>query len=65
MRTISIAAVLLLLGALSVSAFPADVTYTEGDASIKLKNGTTQDAQIGDRMNTGDTLRTGWTAWRS
>jgi hypothetical protein len=59
MRTISIAAVLLLLGALSVSAFPADVTYTEGDASIKLKNGTTQDAQIGDRMNTGDTLRTG------
>ncbi len=59
MRTTSIAAILLLLGALSVSAVPADVTYTEGDASLKLKNGTTQDAQIGDKMSTGDTLRTG------
>jgi hypothetical protein len=59
MRTISIAAVLLLLGALSVSAVPADVTYAEGDARLKLKNGTTQDVQIGDVMNTGDTLRTG------
>jgi hypothetical protein len=59
MRTLPIAVLLLLLGALSVSAVPADVTYAEGDASLKLKNGTTQDAQIGDVMNTGDTLRTG------
>jgi hypothetical protein len=49
----------VLLGALSVSAAPANVTYAEGDASLKLKNGTTQDAQIGNVMNTGDTLRTG------
>jgi hypothetical protein len=59
MRTLPIACALLVLGALSVSAVPADVTYAEGDASLKLKNGTTQDAQIGDVMNTGDTLRTG------
>jgi hypothetical protein len=55
----SFIAAFLLLGALSVSAAPADVTYTEGDASLKLKSGKTQDAQIGDVMNTGDTLRTG------
>jgi len=59
MRRSSIVVVLLLLGALSVSAVPADVTYAEGDATLKLKDGTTQDAQIGDVMNTGDTLRTG------
>ena len=52
-------ATFLLFGALALSAIPADVTYTEGDASIRLKSGKTQDAQIGDVMNTGDTLRTG------
>ena len=52
-------AALLLLGAFALSAAPADVTYTEGDATIHTKAGTTQDAQIGDVMNTGDTLRTG------
>ena len=52
-------AVFLLVGALALSAMPADVTYAEGDASIRLKSGKTQDAQIGDKMNTGDTLRTG------
>ena len=59
MRKTLAAAAFLLVGALAVSAAPADVTYTEGDASLKLKNGKTQDAQIGDVMNTGDTLRTG------
>ncbi|MGA2479858.1 MAG: FecR domain-containing protein [Spirochaetia bacterium] len=57
-KTIACAA-FLLLGALALSAAPADVTYTEGDARIQTKAGKTQDAQIGDVMNTGDTLRTG------
>ncbi|MGD0724191.1 MAG: FecR family protein [Spirochaetia bacterium] len=53
------AAAFVLIGALALSAAPADVTYAEGDASIKLKTGKLQDAQIGDTLNTGDTLRTG------
>jgi len=57
-KTLTCAA-FVLFGAFALSAAPADVTYTEGDASIKLKTGTVQDAQIGDSMNTGDTLRTG------
>ncbi len=57
-KTLTCAA-FVLLGALALSAAPADVTYTEGDASIKLKTGKAQDAQIGDTLNTGDTLRTG------
>jgi|SRR5271157_2603999 len=51
--------VFLLAGTLIASAAPADVTYTEGDATLKLKTGAQQDVQIGDTMNTGDTLRTG------
>ena len=56
-----IAAILLgvALGSTALWAAPADVTYTEGDTSLRLKSGKTQDAQIGDRLNTGDTLRTG------
>ncbi len=43
-----------------LSAVPADVTYTEGDASVRFaKNGRTQDAAIGDVLNTGDSLKTG------
>ena len=57
-KTLTCAA-FVLFGALALSAAPADVTYTEGDASIKVKTGKVQDAQIGDSMNTGDTLRTG------
>ncbi len=55
------AAVAVLLGAVGFGlwAVPADITYTEGDASVKLKSGRLQDAQIGDRVNTGDTIRTG------
>ena len=52
-------AAFFLFGALALSAIPADVTYIDGDASIRLNSGKTQDAQIGDKMNTGDTLRTG------
>lgn len=59
MRKAITTAVFLLMGAIALSAAPADVTYSEGDASIKLKTGKLQDAQIGDTINTGDTLRTG------
>ena len=38
---------------------PTDITYTEGDATERLKTGKQQDAQIGDVLNTGDTLKTG------
>jgi len=57
-RTIAFSAV-FLLAAWAAFAVPADITYTEGDATLKLKNGKQQDAQIGDKMNTGDTLKTG------
>ncbi|MGA2975412.1 MAG: FecR domain-containing protein [Spirochaetia bacterium] len=59
MKSAIAGAVFLLIGAMALSAVPADVTYTEGDASIRLSNGRQQDAQIGDVMNTGDTLKTG------
>lgn len=52
-------AVYLLAAALVASAAPADITYAEGDTTLKLKSGKQQDAQIGDVMNTGDTLKTG------
>lgn len=45
--------------AAALTAAPADVTYTEGEASVKTKSGTLHDAQIGDTLVTGDTLRTG------
>ena len=53
-----ILAAFLLLGGLAF-AVPTDVTYTDGDVSEKLKAGTIQDAQIGDVLNTGDTVKTG------
>jgi hypothetical protein len=49
----------LFLGAGTLFAAPASVTYTEGDARIQTKAGKVQDAEIGDVMNAGDTLRTG------
>jgi hypothetical protein len=58
-RTSTIAAALFCLGAGTLFAVPADLTYVEGDTVMKLKSGKQQDAQIGDTMNTGDTLRTG------
>jgi hypothetical protein len=59
MRKAVVCTAFLVFGAFALWAMPADVTYIEGDASIRLKSGKTQDAQIGDKMNTGDTLRTG------
>jgi hypothetical protein len=57
-RAIGIVA-FLLAGVFALSALPADVTYSEGDATLKLKSGKQQDVQIGDVINTGDTLKTG------
>jgi hypothetical protein len=59
MKTAAALASLLLSGAALLSAMPADITYVEGDATAKLKSGKQLEAQIGDKLNTGDTLRTG------
>jgi hypothetical protein len=59
MRKATLLAVILLTAAAGAFAVPADITYTDGDTTLKLKSGATQDAQIGDKLNTGDTLRTG------
>jgi hypothetical protein len=47
--------------ALSAAAFavPTDITYSEGEAGIRFKNGKQQDAEIGAILNTGDLLKTG------
>lgn len=58
MRKATLLAVILLAAAAGAFAIPADVTYTDGDNTLKLKSGKTQDVQVGDKMNTGDTLRT-------
>jgi hypothetical protein len=52
-------ATVLLAAAAALQAAPAQVTYAEGDASIRSKSGKQQDVSIGDTMNTGDTLKTG------
>jgi len=59
MKRAIVLAAFLLVGALVASALPADITYSEGDTTLKLKNGKQQEAQIGDVLNTGDALRTG------
>ena len=58
MRKATLLAVILLAAAAGAFAIPADVTYTDGDNTLRLKSGKTQDVQVGDKMNTGDTLRT-------
>jgi hypothetical protein len=58
-KTATITFGFLFLAALIASAAPADVTYIEGDASIRTRAGAQSDAQIGDKLQTGDTLRTG------
>jgi len=59
MRKATLLAAILLAAAAGAFAVPADVTYADGDTTLKLKSGKTQDVQVGDKMNTGDTLRTG------
>jgi hypothetical protein len=54
-----LAAVLLLAAATFGYAVPTDVTYAEGDASIRFKNGRQAEAEIGTVLNTGDMVKTG------
>jgi len=49
----------LLLTASYAFAIPTDVTYAEGDASIRFKTGKQQTVEIGAVLNTGDMLKTG------
>ena len=49
----------LLLTASFAFAIPTDVTYAEGDASIRFKTGKQLTAEIGAILNTGDMLKTG------
>jgi hypothetical protein len=50
---------MLMLPAAAGFAIPADVVYTEGDASIRYSDGEEMEAYIGDVMDTGDTVTTG------
>jgi hypothetical protein len=59
MRTALVALLLISFGAVMLSAVPAGVVYTEGEADIRFKNGSQRNAAIGDSLNTGDTLKTG------
>jgi hypothetical protein len=54
-----LAAAFLLAAAVSAFAVPTDITYSEGDASIRFKTGKQQTAEIGTVLNTGDMLKTG------
>lgn len=48
----------LLVASLAFS-IPTDITYSEGEASIRFKSGKQQEAVIGAVVNTGDMLKTG------
>ncbi len=51
---------LSLLAAAAFAASPTDITYTEGDASVRYaRNGRTEEAVIGDKLDTGDMVKTG------
>jgi hypothetical protein len=53
------AAAFLLAVSAAAFAVPTDVTYSEGETSIRFRNGKQQDAEIGVILNTGDLLKTG------
>jgi hypothetical protein len=59
MRKTIIALLLGLFTAAGLSAVPAEVVYTEGEANIRYRSGPQREASIGDSLNTGDTLKTG------
>ncbi len=49
-----------LLAAAAFAASPTDITYAEGDASVRYaRNGRTEEAAIGDKLDTGDMVKTG------
>ena len=51
-----------LIAALTATAYavPTNVTYTEGDATTRFTSGKQQDTSIGDILNTGDSVKTGY-----
>ncbi len=60
MKAAAIAGLALASMAPALAAAPADVVYTEGRASIRYYDGPEQEAFIGDVVNRGDTVITGW-----
>jgi hypothetical protein len=60
MKTPLVTAGLLLLAATWCPGVPSDVVYTDGEASVRYKSGRSTDAAIGDLLDTGDTVTTGF-----
>jgi hypothetical protein len=58
-RRLILCAALAAASAAGLWAVPADVTYAEGEASLRAKGGAWREAAIGDTLNTGDALKTG------
>jgi hypothetical protein len=48
-----------LAAAAALPALPTDITFTDGDASVRYVNGRAAEAVIGDVLDTGDSLKTG------
>jgi hypothetical protein len=59
MKTVILILSFSLFAASFVSAIPTDVTYAEGDATTRYSSGKQQETSIGDKLNTGDSLKTG------
>lgn len=50
----------LLLSAAACFAVPSDVVYSDGEASVRYKSGSSAEVAIGDLLDTGDTVTTGF-----
>lgn len=59
MRTAILIIGLSLLAGSALSAVPSDVVYAEGESNIRYKTGKERPADIGDKVDTGDTVKTG------
>jgi hypothetical protein len=59
MKRIPIALTFLLAALVTLGAQAADVTYTDGEASVRTGAGKVHDAVIGDSLKTGDSVKTG------
>lgn len=60
MKKITIAGSLLVLVLSCGFTVPNDVVYSEGDATVKFKEGYVEDVYIGDVYDSGDTVTTGY-----
>jgi len=59
MKRALLAAGLVLTLSTTGWATPTDVTYTDGDATTRYTSGKQQDTEVGDVLNTGDSVKTG------